>query len=480
MKIIEKVKDIFKDAINEHRCSFILFLSAMVCQVIDYNNLSFTYSIKYVSDILDGASMILIGASFGVLLCEAIHLHKKEDEGYNLKSTRSIIVYAVIILVGLLSIFQNWFIEKYDVFTNSDNSFEYAEMSYKVMICLLITILGLSVFFFYKRGKESFETYLAKAFCGLMKAELVYGIIAIGTMLIIWAFNTLIIDTDSIDLMERLELLIIGLVQFPCAVVGISKTDGKLGRFAKAVLSYVFTILTAIAFVIIYIYIIKILVTWSFPSNQVFTILASLFSVGVIIWTMAQGCCDTALIKPLRIMPLLFIPFIVLQIMCLSMRVMEHGYTSSRYFGLALIIAEVIYFIIYIYSFIKKQDIMFLSVFIIIIVSYLVLLVPGVNAESVVTVSQKKIIETYISKGDDASEELKNKASSALHTIDYEGGLAGQRYLNTLSVEQKEELESYSSYNSSSDYVSRIYLNAENSSVQYDIAGYDDMYIIDL
>ena len=178
----------------------------------------------------------------------------------------------------------------------------------------MATVIGLTIYFFYKRSKESFEAYLGKAFCGLMKAELVYGIIAIGTALVLWAFDTLIVDIDNLDLFLRIETVLVALVQFPCAIAGLSKTENRLGKFAKVILSYVFTSIEDIAFVIIYIYIIKILITWSFPSNQVFTILTALFSVGVVIWTMAQGCCDEALRKPLKIMPFLFIPFIVLQI----------------------------------------------------------------------------------------------------------------------------------------------------------------------
>ncbi len=477
MKIIEKVKDLFKDAIKEHRLSLIVFFIATLCWAINYDNPFFSTPVEIIGTILDGTFQVLTGAAYGLLLCEAIYLYKKDDDNYMLKNTFTMVKYGLIVLAGVAVVFQNWVIGKVYGDSDLDNLFLYMDFSSEILFCGLVTIFGLTIFYFYKRSKETFETYLAKAFCGIMKAELVYGIIAIGMLLIIWAFDTLIIDTSSIDLIERVEILILGLVQFPCAVAGLSKTEGSIGKFAKVVLSYVFTIMTAIAFVIIYIYIIKILVTWSFPSNQVFTILASLFCTGVIIWTMAQGCCDEAFVKPLKIMPLLFIPFIILQIMCLAMRVSDHGFTQNRYFGMALIIAEIIYFLVYITSLIKKNNITYFCLFIIIIGSYIVYLVPCVNVDSVVTFSQKKVIEAYISNMD--SDEAQKEASEALSTIKTEGGFAGQRYLKTLTKEQKDKIEDYEDGISDSSYEGYFAVDANAKIVPYDISDYDKLYIID-
>ncbi|SDB43667.1 protein of unknown function [Pseudobutyrivibrio sp. YE44] len=482
MKIIEKVKNIFKDAIREHRCSMIVFLLAMVCLAINYNCLFHfgDYEVELIGDTLDFASRALAGTALSVLLCEAIHLYKRDEEGYKWNAGKNLLTYGLIVLAGFLAVLQNWLvIKELCPWINDDNHYSYVHLSNRVLFCVLVTIVGLTIFYFFKRSGQSFESYLAKAFCGLMKAELVYGIVAIGTLVILWAFDTLIIDTSAIDLIERIEILLIALVQFPCAVSGLSKTEAPLGKFAKVLLSYVFTILTAIAFVIIYIYIIKILVTWTFPSNQVFTILAALFSGGVIVWTMAQGCCDDSMVKPLKVMPLLFLPFIVLQIMCLTMRVQAHGFTDSRYFGLALIVAEIVYFIIYIINLIQKKEIMFFGIFIVVVGSYLVYLVPGINVASVVTTSQAKIIEKYLAKGESASPEEKEAAYSAYFEIETEVGLSPMRYIASLSEEQKQQLEEYSKSNEpASAYKDTFYISANADVSKYDVEGYNNMYII--
>ena len=105
-----------------------------------------------------------------------------------------------------------------------------------------------------------------------MKAELVYAIIAIGSALIVFAFDELIFDTYRLNLSERVQILLIGLVQFPCAVMALSRTKDSISQFGKIVLTYVLTILESIAFVIIYVYIIKILRVEFYSNYYIFIV----------------------------------------------------------------------------------------------------------------------------------------------------------------------------------------------------------------
>ena len=133
-------------------------------------------------------------------------------------------------------------------------------------------------------------------------------------------------------------------MQYPCILVGFSKIEDEVSKFEKVMVTYVLPGLLALAYVIIYTYIIKMLVTWSFPKNQVFAILTTLFCFGVCIWTMAQGLYDDNLKKVFTILPLLFIPCIILQIMCLYMRIAPYGLTLQRYAGIAFVFFEIVYF----------------------------------------------------------------------------------------------------------------------------------------
>ena len=79
-------------------------------------------------------------------------------------------------------------------------------------------------------------------------------------------------------------------------------------------------------------YIIKIIVFKDMPSNQIFRILAALFILGCPIWTMVCNFKeDTIIDKINKLLPKLFIPFIILQIYSIGVRILENGITENRY-----------------------------------------------------------------------------------------------------------------------------------------------------
>ena len=468
---VEKIKAKFVDVIKEYLFSISVFLLATVFWTIRGDGINHSYIIKTVIPFLE---TLFYGITPGILLCETIYHYPDYSE------KKKTILYAVIIVLTTVSsffyssintIFEAGLQEKLE------NPAVFSEIAFEVFVCYLVTAMGFAVYFIYKKTGECFETYVAKAFCGLMKALLIYGIIALGVLMVLLIFDTLIVDTSSIDLIMRCEIMIMGLVAYPCALMGISKTEGDFSKFSKVVLSYIFTGLLAIAFLIIYLYIFKIVFTWQFPKNQVFSILTALFCCGLMIWTMAAGCCQEKMLKSIKLMPFLFIPFIILQIMCLYMRVTDYGFTRSRYFGLAMIIFEVIYFAMYIVSYFVAKEITFSLLFLIIAMTYLVLVVPFTNYKSVILMSQKSRIEKYFAAAANGDQLEKKTAYEAYKTINSESGYMGLKYLSkNYTQEQIADLTSGEEDNSESDY---IYICASRDLNEIIVEGYKEINVID-
>ena len=323
-----------------------------------------------------------------------------------------------------------------------DDARVFSDFFYRIF-CVYLAICGLSAFFFmYKKNGESFELFGVKAFLGIMKACLVHGIITLGAFCIYWVFAALFFD---LNIESCILWFVFGLVGFPCYLMAFSAPGEKLIKFSKIVMGYVFPGILAAAFVIVYAYIIKILVTWSFPSNQVFTIMTALFCAGIMLWTMAQGCTEGKVLAFLKFMPLLFIPFIVVQIMCLAMRIGQYGITGSRYMGILLIIFEVLYEGYYIVKLRRNEGIggiLMPAVLLFVIVYFLV---PGINVYAVITNSQRAVVDGYIHMkmaGGEMSSEQRARAKSGYREICDNGGLEGQLYLDRLYAESsKEEIE---------------------------------------
>ncbi len=468
---LEKIKKSFGDVLKEHPYSILLFFIGTLLWALDIGARLFETP-------LECGRSLFMGVSLGVLLCETIGLYRAEKKGEDIEAGKfgRVLLNIVIVLGSLAATLLYWLFNEYNWQKKSFGSdyMLYQELTQNVFICVMTAILGFTVFFFYKRRNDSFEEYTARAFCGLMKAQLVYGIIAIGFLLVLVVFNVLIYDTEQFDLIARSQILILGLVEFPCVIAGLSRTEEKISKFGKAVLSYVLTALLSLGFIIIYVYIIKILVTWKFPSNEVFSILTGLFVGGVAVWTMAQGCCDENLKKFYNILPILFIPFIVLQVMCLYMRVVDYGFTMNRYFGAALIVFEIVYFLLYIFKMISRKDIMAWAIFLVIAGSVLILLFPGTNMNYVVTASQKKKIEKLLAMGD-ADYKMKAAAAEAYKEIKKHGGFAGKMYFEKgLTPEQLSDIKNIDPSNVKSD---DFYIRVNNNMHEIDISGYSKLYV---
>lgn len=467
MSGLKKLKQIYFDIIKEHKFSFITVLLAMIITTVTYG-----YEIQNIDDSSNFLFRFLIFSAFGIVLCETIHKYKKtSDPEYGNKKKKYSILYAVISIASIGISLVN------SLYSNIlDNEVVEAIIGNYVIFYVLISLL-LSVYFFYKSSREKFETYIAKAFCSMVKAQVVYMILAIGFLILIGIVDSLLFDSYEIYLIERVELMLVGLVEFPCLLAGFSKTSEELDKFCKALFSYVFMALLGIAYVIIYAYIIKIVVTWTFPSNEVFSILTGLFVCSVPTWFLALGSNKESMEKTVNIMHYAFIPFIVLQIMCLSMRVSEYGFTSSRYFGMALIVFEITYIIFHAISSIKKWDKNYYIIFIGVIVAFLVFIMPFVNVDSVIFMSQKARIEQYFKLGDAAGDEDVESAQSAYRLLKRSGGLSAKRYLEkTLTQEQKKELSDGDDDLHETDYYS---VSAFNNYVSYDVSAYETLYFVD-
>lgn len=362
------------------------------------------------------------------------------------------------------------------------SAYEAYESTIKAYYCIrflgfyMIFTCCVAFYLFYKLNEMQFELYCVRFFGGVMKTLLVCIIMVIGVTFIIYAFEELIFSFGGYDVFSRVQAVLMGLVYFPCFVSEISKVKGIVTKFAKVIINYVFTALLSIAFLIVYIYIIKIVVTMTIPSNEVFTILSMLFCGGICIWTMAQGICEDKMKKIFTYYPFAFVPFIILQIISLNMRVSAYGYTSQRYFGLALIVFEIVYFAIYAYSVFAKKNIMWVLVVQVVVFAFFTLAAPITNFEAVIIASQKVKIEKFLA---DSSGENAVQAHDAYDVIEEECGKLGKKYLASIDEKMTEEQDAMFKNCSIEGVRENIVARASVDRDVVNVEGYKSLYVFD-
>ena len=466
---VEKIKENVKGVLRIHPVSIITFLIASIIAGIsgdaDFNK-------KMVRECFEFGQTFFFCLTPAFVLCEANFAYKKKiGKISSLKEVRKSAVYLVVTIIAVVVSGIFAYITGFGAW---DRAQDFCDFFYRIFWVYLAVCVLSAFFFMYKKNGESFEVFGVKAFLGGMKAGLVHGIITLGAFCIMWVFDVLFFDLGC----ETFILwLVFGIVGFPAYLIALSAPGEKITKFSKVVMGYVFPGILAAAFVIVYAYIIKILVTWSFPSNQVFSIMTALFCSGIMIWTMAQGCTEGKILSALRIMPLLFIPFIVVQIMCLVMRINQYGMTGSRYLGVLLIIFEILYEGYYIVILKREKGIggILMPVLLLFVVIYF--LVPGINVYAVITNSQKAVVSGYVHmkmSGAEMTSQQLARARSGYNEIMENGGLEGKHYLKKLYAESsKEEIEDILETSSTYSSVGRSYfVYVSDRKGEIDIEGY--------
>ena len=338
--------------------------------------------------------------------------------------------------------------------------------------------LGLaSIYHMYRRQGDSFESYCLKTYFGLVRTSVVYGLFAAGLAIIILIFDTLIFHTHNF--IGRVEIFLAGGIYVPAMLLVVSGKKGGVGKFAKACVLYVLEPMLILAMAIIYIYIVKIFVTNDIPSNAVFSIITSLFAAGMVIWTLACGIDEANVFcKIAKVLPFVFIPCILLQAWSVLIRINDYGFTPSRYFGVALVVFELIYMVLYLLQRLLKKEAIALILWVAALAVVIVLLVPFANYTSVCARSQlKRLSEIKINEQLKGSE-LAEMAGSAYEVLKDDCGYRGKELVNQMFTEEEQKILN-SCYGASDSGSMTYYLNGSDELVGFDISGYKTLTYVD-
>ena len=226
-------------------------------------------------------------------------------------------------------------------FISDDSNLSFTE---RIAICYGIILFLISIYHIIKQNKIELSEYMLKVLSSAFKSLVIYGILAIGILVIIEILNVLFINGNYEYALIRLEILLAGFYLAPQMINAFTNINNKVGKFGKNLVQYVLII-------IVYVYMIKIIIFRIIPKNQVFMILSVLFVVGIVIWTSMQYIKDNRMMYKISMkLPYFYIPFIFLQVYCMTLRVIQRGFTPTRYLGYALIVFEIIYILLFIFK----------------------------------------------------------------------------------------------------------------------------------
>lgn len=343
---------------------------------------------------------------------------------------------------------------------------KYEDTVIKWLVCYIASMCAVSLYNIIKKTEKEFSEYVLKVAINIAKSSFVYGILAIGVAAILEIFDVLILDITS-QYIGNIEVLIAGFFYSTKIIYSFINLDDEVNKFFKNLIKYVLMPLLIIAFAIIYMYILKIILLRNMPKNTIFRIATALFIVGGFIWTVMNYYKEEGSIYKISTkLPIIFSPFILLQIYTIGVRIAKNGITPLRYAGIIFIIFEICYILYYMLINKKIQNLILVANALLIVS----ILIPGINAFDVSDFSQIKNLKIYSQKTELTKEE-KTKISGAYYYL--QDTEKGKKYIKDNL--DKEQIKAIKNLENSTNYIDRNnydYINLKNDNMLY-VSGYN-------
>ncbi len=445
--LLSKLSQDLKDLMRKFpvTMSIIIFLTLLFTVIIDQN---FSRNTR---EILEKIEMFCMIWAVGTFFTEIFFA----------KRTNQMISYILTAIVSLVFVRLTYMTLSPDI----------AIIWEKILATYIPILILISIYKIIKNNDLTLEKYFICVFRDLLNMSIIYVILNIGFVLIVEIFNLLILDgRANMGIIKTLTLLY-GLFYVPSILYSVSSINKKeMNAFIKGLVNYVLLPLVIIAMAIIYLYIAKILILRDMPKNVIFRILAGIFVIGFPVWNMAScyGEEKRWIGKITKILPVLYVPFIFLEMYAIGVRIQEFGVTPLRYVSCIFIVFQMICLGLTFYK--NKEKLSFVLVSMAVLV-FVAILTPF-GYENISNLSQKKIIEKWLPENTEfavLNETEKAKVKSAYRYLEQE--VNGDKYIpEYLSEELIKEINSFYK-EGKNDYVRYQYFSRRKD-LNLDISDY--------
>lgn len=388
---MEKVKDFFNRLTSNYKTYVKQYMATNI--VIIIATLVFTFAnFNAWSKFLTSFAIIAVIAAINFFVAESY---------FKKKSAR---IYSYIIGFAIAGIFERFV--HYNAFGTS---------IYRILIGYSIVAFLIGLFKVIKNSGLELSKYCTRSFKNLFGTGVIYGILVVGFILIMTIAISLLTPGKDYEPVMRAQIAIFGLFLVPATLLSITNTEGESFKFIEAVISFVLLPLTALATIIIYIYMLKILALRQIPQNSIYRIIAGLFVVAFPVWVMTYEYKQKNKFVEVfsKIMPIAFIPLIGLQVYSIGARIGENGITPVRYMGVMFIIFEIIAIVL---SIVNKRKYLTNALLVAAVLMAISTILPVVNMEEISNYNQASRLKNAWREGESftsLSSEEKATASSA-------------------------------------------------------------------
>ncbi len=476
-----KIKEFFSnqrlDLEKLFRNYMMALVSGMLLSVFYCIYECFDYDDKPIA--LEYILVFLLLFGLGSILIETLFVNAE-----GIRNNRAIFYGSLVnAVVSLIWTIVNVKIEQVSELVSSFGNEDIAEMIiWKILSVYLIVLVAVSLYKIIKKNNIEFQLYAARVIFGLLKVWAVYFVLIFSINMLLELFSSLIYEIDTWDISEYLIILFSGFLLYPYTLMTITDAKDENSRFTRGFVNFLWLPIIYVAIAIMYMYVVRIIVEGELPSNEVFSYCATIFTFGMPAWFIAYGLLkegdlkkgqESKYTKVVKNVKYTYIPLLILEIICIGIRISDYGLTESRYMAVVLIIAQAIYLAWDLIGKLLKRQVGYENYILVAMgILIIVLICPVLNMEKLCFISQRDRFEKAMEEGDYYTAE---SSYSEIKYTEY-----GEKYLfDTYTTNEKYDLEQllmeYADYNYN-------YYEYVSFSVDYDteesikIQGYTNMY----
>lgn len=315
--------------------------------------------------------------------------------------------------------------------------------SFNILACWrfsYIIIASLLSIYFLSKKSENFEKYTLNTFLNIKRNTIIYGIVCLGIVILYGIFWVLINHIDF-DIISKILIIFTGFYYAPVMLDSLTNKEAEDTKFNKTIFSKVLLILLCAAMVIVYIYIFKLLFFTGIPENEVFMILSWIFVALLPICVINKNYCEENkfLKKAIKIIPILFIPFIILQMYTMGIRISNYGITGERYFSIMFMILEIISIAMLLYQNSKYLRELLLVTSLITIIA----LISPINYEKASILSQENIVKKFASSNVGFDNLEKSEQKKYVGAYQYLSDIKDYEFKIQIDDEEIEKIKSF-------------------------------------
>ncbi len=268
-----------------------------------------------------------------------------------------------------------------------------------------IALVLISIYILVKRSTLEFHVYFARKAIGVLKLLGVLLVIHLVALMILAVYDCLVDSLDVWMYIDQINVFFIGVIFLPFLIYILASPGEENSRFTKCIFNYILMPCVFASIGIVYLSIGKMIHEGAMPEREVFSICISFFMACAPVSLISYGFFkseEEKTGKPMNIygkvvkyVPYGFIPFIIVEIIALGIRIGDFGLTENRYLGIIAIIFQIIYVLWCVFN-LNKDKLLIIATILI----GITLVCPVINARELGFRVQKSLLEKAVENDD--------------------------------------------------------------------------------